>query len=96
MNGLCFSKALTYMKQGYAAKRSSWINKSVYIVNGNYAIDLPIRNRLDFLDIKLFDKGDYGTVTSTPHFRVSEDNKNTEGWNPSQEDILSEDWTVFK
>jgi hypothetical protein len=93
MDTFCFSAALQALKNGACVKRQGWSSdKCVELVKGNYAVNISTTNKLNYIDENLFGLGDYGTVVRAPHFRLEKQGVNTEGWTPTQEDLLAEDW----
>ena len=110
LSGLTFGEAIEDMKKGKAVSRSGWNGKGmlIYIVNGNVAVNnkqyvgtdegetsTDITGPIEGISSKLFNLGDYGTVTRLPHINMKAATGSTvTGWLASETDILSEDWGI--
>lgn len=91
-----FNQALETLKKGKAAKRANWGNTLIYLTEGNFDFDKPHNDKVEGVALKLFQKGDTGTVTRLPHISMKNTNGSTvTGWNPNSADLLTEDWLIL-
>lgn len=93
-----FGKALEFAKKGGAIRRAEWKEKErVYLDLGSRdASRLYGKSRIEAaLNVKLFDAGDKGTVTRLPNLNMKTPAGETlTGWQPSQVEMLAEDWEI--
>jgi hypothetical protein len=92
MRNFNFSVALELLKQNKEVARINAHNKIISLIQGNYSTDISNGSKLDYIDENLFQRGDFNTITRTPHFRCNCNGVTTEGWIPNPEDMLSDDW----
>lgn len=90
-----FSDALNHIKNNRgAARRNSWDPAiRIYITPGSHDFDTE-PTLIHNIKGNLFQKGDSGTFTRLPEIHLSTLNLITL-YNPSQEDILAEDWILY-
>lgn len=97
---LNFGQAIEALKAGKKVQRYGWNGKGMYLfINlGSMAIDLPNERKLienDFIDLKLFQKSDTGTITRLPNINMANaKGVIITGWLASQTDMLAEDWQI--
>lgn len=93
-----FGKALEFAKKGGAIRRADWKSDSrVYLDLGSRdASKLFGRTRIEAaLKAELFQTGDKGTVTRLPNLNMKTPGGETlTGWQPSQLEMLAEDWEI--
>lgn len=77
------------LKDGYMAQRAGWVqNETIFLVGGStFAV-----NRAPLLGI--FDEG--AQITYAPHVDMVRSDGIIGTWNPTPEDLLAEDYRIFK
>lgn len=88
-----FGKAIEFLKEGKKVARNGWNGKGMflYLVRGTLVDKEFLRNEASLMPIS----DNTGVVHFNSHIDMkTADNKVTVGWNPSQVDMLSEDWEV--
>jgi len=93
-----FGKALEFAKKGGAIRRADWKkSERIYLDLGSRDTSkLFGRTRIEAaLNAKLFEAGDKGTATRLPNLNMKTAGGETlTGWQPSQVEMLAEDWEV--
>ncbi|MCY1558385.1 hypothetical protein D9M68_953150 [compost metagenome] len=96
---MSFSHALAALKGGECVARAGWNGKGMFIWLEKGSYDVPpagdVPGTISGVPISLFDQGDNGTVTRMPHLCMrAGDGSTVTGWNASQSDTLTHDWTI--
>jgi hypothetical protein len=75
-------------------RRAAWEdNQIVYLATGSYDANVPRPEAVKAIPSNLFEEGFQGSSTRLPNFvYYNKEGIRIEGWNPTQEDILSQDW----
>ena len=93
-----FEWALLMLKHGANMQRKNWNNKSmfVYLTTGSKVPSVNVKPdtaKHIFRDNIIED----ATIKIKPHIDMkTADGSITIGWAPSQDDMLAEDWQIFK
>lgn len=82
-----FSGALAYLKEGLKVKRNAWENQFIYLVPGSH---FKV-NRKPLLGI--YPEG--FPIDYRPHIDLKLPDGTIEVWNPTQSDLLAEDWYIY-
>jgi hypothetical protein len=108
LDRLDFSGALYALKNGYSIARRGWNGKgmSISLTKGSfdgpnlgfYGSEQPKTDHpytIDGISLGLFEPGDADTVTRLPNIQMhTATNAIVNGWAPSQNDMLAEDWRI--
>jgi len=89
-----FEKALKYMKEGYAVARKDWDGRFLFVAKGFTDIESnPVKDGLvNGIPEWLFRPPVEGSKFMMPVIAM-QDNGETETWQPTAEELLTEDWT---
>ena len=94
-----FGDAIQFMKEGFCVARKGWNGKNMFIYlnkGSRENFEATDDYLIDGVSVKLFNKGDTGTVTRMPNLNMRAASGNiVTGWLSSQTDILAEDWTII-
>lgn len=92
-----FGTALNLLKRGYRMQRLGWNGKGMWVsmTNGR-TLDLE-KDNIWTPNVREAARANNGTITLQPYLSMKNaQNELIIGWTPSQSDMLSEDWIVFK
>lgn len=92
-----FGDAIRHVKDGQRVAREGWNGKGmfVYLNRGSECGSEMCGSHTGGVPRRLFDAGDFGTVTRMPNFNMrAADGSTVTGWLASQTDMLAEDWVL--
>lgn len=92
-----FGDAIRHVKDGRRVAREGWNGKGmfVYLNRGSECGSEMCGSHTGGVPRRLFDAGDFGTVTRMPNFNMrAADGGTVTGWLASQTDMLAEDWVL--
>lgn len=95
-----FEGALAHIKEGRCVARRGWNGRGIFVFLNKGAVSFKdtdtIPPCIDGIKRSLFDQWAGGIITRTPNISIqSASGSRTEGWAPSQTDMLAEDWYIF-
>ena len=96
IKNLNFGEALAHLKNGYCVARDGWNGKDMWIALGSGSVALEAEKFWNPHSRAHAEKMG-GTAEVSPYiiFKTADD-KIQMGWQPSQADVLAEDWVIAK